>query len=494
MNVLTSSLLELRQALREGMITSEKIAEDYLAQIKKWDKEVNSYITVCGDVVERARELDKKRPSQKEFDEKPLLGLPVAIKDLLCTEGVRTTAASKMLENFVPPYSSTVTRRLFENAGGLMLGKVNLDEFAMGSSCENSRFGCTRNPWNFEHVPGGSSGGSAASVAAGMAPASIGTDTGGSIRQPAHFCGVVGVKPTYGRVSRFGIIAFASSLDQAGPMTRTVKDAALMSQVISGLDVNDATTAAVDVPDWLGSLSTDLRGKKIGILKEFMPSGLQEETSAAVASARRMLEEAGAEFVEVSVPLTDMSVPAYYMVATSEASSNLARYDGVRYGYRADFGEHPSKDLVDFYSRTRGEGFGSEVKRRLMLGTYALSSGYYDAYYRKAGQIRRMMRDQFIEAFKRCDAILSPVAATPAFRIGERVSDPLQMYLNDIFTTSANLVGIPGLSVPICLSKEGLPIGVQLMATHFNEQILFDAGEAIETRARFRENLPHVLQ
>lgn len=494
MNVLTSSLLELRQALREGMITSEKIAESYLAQIKKWDKEVNSYITICDDVVEQARELDKKRPSQKDFDEKPLLGLPVAIKDLLCTKGVRTTAASKMLENFVPPYSSTVTRRLFENAGGLMLGKVNMDEFAMGSSCENSRFGCTRNPWSFEHVPGGSSGGSAASVAAGMAPAAIGTDTGGSIRQPAHFCGVVGVKPTYGRVSRFGIIAFASSLDQAGPMTRTVKDAALISRVISGLDANDATTAAVDVPDWLGSLSADLRGKKIGILREFMPSGLQEETSGAVASARRMLEEAGAEFVEVSVPLTDMSVPAYYMVATSEASSNLARYDGVRYGYRADFSEHPSKDLVDFYSRTRGEGFGSEVKRRLMLGTYALSSGYYDAYYRKAGQIRRMMRDQFIEAFQRCDAILSPVAASPAFRIGERVSDPLQMYLNDIFTTSANLVGIPGLSVPVCLSKEGLPIGVQLMATHFNEQILFDAGEAIEARARFRENLPHVLQ
>jgi aspartyl-tRNA(Asn)/glutamyl-tRNA(Gln) amidotransferase subunit A len=487
MNLLRSSVSDLQAAIQKGEVTSLKVTEACLSQIEKWDKKINSFITVNDKAHELAKKFDAKKTSGK------LAGVPIAIKDLLVTEGIKTTAASKILSNFIPPYSSTVVRRL-EAAGAIVLGKTNLDEFAMGSSSENSFYGPTRNPWNLDYVPGGSSGGSAACVAAGMAPASIGTDTGGSIRQPAHFCGLVGLKPTYGRVSRYGIVAFASSLDQAGPMTRTVRDAALIAEVISGHDERDSTTAMEKVPEFSLNISTNLKGKKVGLLKEYMSHDMDPETRGAVESAKKMLEDAGAQVVEVSIPLTKMAVPVYYMVATSEASSNLARYDGVRFGYRSDFSLKPAQDLAEFYSRTRGEGFGKEVKRRIVLGTYALSSGYYDAYYRKSGQVRRLLRDQFIAALKTCDFMLSPVTASPAFKVGERISDPLQMYLNDIFTTSANLVGMPALAVPITLSKAGLPIGIQLTARHFDEQTLFNAGAAIEERTGFEKRIPNVLQ
>jgi aspartyl-tRNA(Asn)/glutamyl-tRNA(Gln) amidotransferase subunit A len=484
---LKSDVTEIRDAIAAGKTSSAEVTKAFLSQIEKWDSKVNAFVTVNEKALDLAKSADQKKATGL------LAGVPIAIKDMLCTEGIRTTASSKILSQFIPPYSATVVKRL-EAAGAITIGKTNLDEFAMGSSSETSFFGSTKNPWNLDYVPGGSSGGSAAAVAAGMAPAAIGTDTGGSIRQPAHFCGLVGIKPTYGRVSRYGIIAFASSLDQAGPMTRSVRDAALITQVISGFDERDGTTSTQPVPNWVSNITPSLKGKKIGLLKEYMANQLDEETREAVEFSKRILEEAGAEFVEISIPLTKMAVPVYYMVATSEASSNLARYDGVRFGYRADFSKAPAEDLAEFYCRTRGEGFGSEVKRRIVLGTYALSSGYYDAYYRKSGQVRRLLQQQFLEAFKQCDLILSPVTASPAFKVGERISDPLQMYLNDIFTTAANLTGAPAMTVPVALSKSGLPIGVQLTSRHFDEQILFDAGAAIESKSGFEKRTPHVLQ
>lgn len=486
MEIQNKGLSELREMLDKKEISSTEITKAYLGRIEKYDKEINSFIEVNPRAMENAMEADEKIAKGQSGK---LLGLPIGIKDLLCTKGLKTTAASKILENFVPPYNATVVSNL-ENEGAFVLGKLNQDEFAMGSSSETSYFGTTKNPWNLEHVPGGSSSGSAASVAAGLVPASIGTDTGGSIRQPASFCGIVGMKPTYGRVSRYGIVAFASSLDQAGPMTRTVKDAALMSEVICGFDQHDSTTSEKPVPEWSKNISSQIKGKKIGLIKEFVEGKLDPDVREQFEISKKMLEEAGAEFIEVSLPQTELSIPVYYMVATSEASSNLARYDGVRFGYRSSFKERPAESLEEFYSRTRGEGFGSEVKRRIMLGTYALSSGYYDAYYKKAGQIRRLLSKQFLEAFGKVDLLMSPVTASPAFKIGERVSDPLEMYLNDIFTTSANLVGIPGVSVPVGFSKSGLPIGVQLMAAPFNEQVLFDAGLAVEERAQVKERLP----
>lgn len=486
MNILRSSVVELRDAIQSGKTTAFEVMQAYLSQIEKWNKKINAFVALNEKALDEAKAFDKNKNSGS------LAGIPIAIKDNLCTEGLRTTAGSKILHNYVPPYSSTVTQRL-EQAGAIVIGKANMDEFAMGSSTETSFFGPTRNAWNLDYVPGGSSGGSAAAVAAGMAPAAIGTDTGGSVRQPAHYCGLVGLKPTYGRVSRFGIIAYASSLDQAGPMTRTVRDCALITQVISGADPRDATTSNEAVPAFADQIKPDLRGKKVGMLKEYMEHDLDPEIRGAIDAAKKMLQDAGAEFVDVSIPLTKMAVPVYYMVATSEASSNLARYDGVRFGYRADFSQKPAEDLAEFYSRTRGEGFGSEVKRRIVLGTYALSSGYYDAYYRKSGQVRRLLREQFVETFKQCDLLLNPVSAGCAFKLGERINDPLKMYLNDIFTTAVNLVGMPGIAIPLTLSKAGLPIGVQLTAPHFNEQILFDAGTAIETRAGFLERAPNGL-
>jgi aspartyl-tRNA(Asn)/glutamyl-tRNA(Gln) amidotransferase subunit A len=490
MNLLTAGLKQLGEGLRKKDFTAREITEAHLRQIEKWNPKLNAFITVNDRALDAADAADGRLA--KGAPAGPLDGLPVAIKDMLCTKDLRTTAGSRILANFVPPYSATVVERL-EAGGAIDIGKTNQDEFAMGSSSETSHFGVSRNPWNPDYVPGGSSGGSAAAVAAGMAPAAIGTDTGGSIRQPASFCGVVGVKPTYGRVSRYGIVAFASSLDQAGPMTRTVEDAALVLEAVCGRDKRDSTTSGEAVPAWSGQIRRDLKGLKVGLPKEYFSDQLEPDTRKTVERAIDVVRAAGAETVEVSIPLTGMAVPIYYLVATSEASSNLARYDGVRFGYRADFSKHPAEDLAEFYCRTRGEGFGAEVKRRIILGTYALSSGYYDAYYKKACQVRRLLRQQFVDVFSRCQVLLSPVTATPAFRIGDRISDPLQMYLNDIYTTSANLVGIPGMSVPAGFSADGLPIGVQLLAGHFQEQHLFNVGAAIEEGVALKE-LPNVLQ
>lgn len=490
MKVLTASLKEIRDSVLTKKISAREVTEQYLAQTEKWNGKINAYITINDKAVEQARRIDERMARGENVG--AMAGVPVAIKDLFCTRGLRTTAASKILQNFVPPYSSTVVERL-EAAGAICLGKANLDEFAMGSSSETSHFGISRNPWNQDYVPGGSSGGSAAAVAAGMAAAATGTDTGGSIRQPASFCGIVGIKPTYGRVSRYGIVAFASSLDQAGPMTRTVQDAAIMLETIAGRDERDSTTASVAVPKWSESINKNLKGMKVGLPKEYFSDKLGGETRKTVERAIDAVKKAGAEIVEVSLPLTDMAVPIYYLVCTSEASSNLARYDGVRFGFRSDFSKKPAEDLAEFYCRTRGEGFGEEVKRRIILGTYALSSGYYDAYYKKACQVRRLLRQQFLDVFGKCQLLISPVTATPAFKIGDRISDPLQMYLNDIFTTSANLVGIPGMSVPAGFSKDGLPIGVQLLASHFQEQHLFNAGSVIEETLAIKEQA-HVLQ
>jgi aspartyl-tRNA(Asn)/glutamyl-tRNA(Gln) amidotransferase subunit A len=410
----------------------------------------------------------------------------VAIKDMLCTKGLRTTAASKILNNFVPPYSSTVVSRL-EADGAIVIGKTNQDEFAMGSSTETSAFGICRNPWSEAHVPGGSSGGSAAAVAARMAPLSIGTDTGGSIRQPASFCGIVGVKPTYGRVSRYGIVAFASSLDQAGPMGLTVKDCALSMESICGKDPMDMTSSEKSVPAFSQELNNNLKGMRIGLPKEYFAGGMSKETAQVLERAKDVVKSAGGELVEVSLPLTKYGVPIYYLVATCEASSNLARYDGVRYGYRSDFSKGAPQDIEEFYSRTRGEGFGTEVKRRIMLGTFALSSGYYDAYYKKACQVRRLLREDFLTAFKSCDVLMSPVYTTPAFKIGERLDNPIEMYFNDIYTTSTNLAGLPGMSVPGGFSQDGLPIGIQLTGAHFGEQKMLNVAYAIEHALQLKE-------
>lgn len=490
MDLLRASIREIRDGIRAKKFSSVEVTKLYLQQIEKWNGKLNAYITVNERAIEAAKAADNRLAKNETVG--PLAGVPVGIKDMLCTKDLRTTAASKILENFIPPYSATVVERL-ERAGMINLGKTNQDEFAFGSSNENSAYGAVRNPWNLECVPGGSSGGSAAAVAGGLAPAAIGTDTGGSIRQPASFCGIVGLKPTYGRVSRYGIIAFASSLDQAGPMTRTVEDAALMLEAIAGKDERDSTCADAQVEPWSLLINKNLKGLRVGLPKEYFSDQLQPEVRATVERAIQAVKDAGAQTVEVSIPLTEMAIPIYYLVATSEASSNLARYDGVRFGRRADFSKRPAEDLAEFYCRTRGEGFGPEAKRRIILGTYALSSGYYDAYYKKAGQVRRLLRQQFLDAFAKCDVMLSPVTTATAFKIGERVSDPLAMYLNDIYTTSANLAGIPAISVPGGLCNRKMPVGVQLLAAHFQEQHLFNAGAVIEEAMPVNE-VPNGLQ
>lgn len=487
--LLKASLTQLRDKIEKKEVKPSELAESFLGQINKLNPEVNAYISVNEKLMDEAQSLDKKQ--EKGELKGKLAGIPLGIKDLLCVKGQPITAGSKILKGFVAPYTATVAQRLIDQEA-LVLGKCNLDEFAMGSSNETSYYGKVKNPWNYEYVPGGSSGGSAAAVAAGMATATIGTDTGGSIRQPASFCGVVGVKPTYGRVSRYGIVAFASSLDQAGPMTRTVKDAALMSEVICGHDPYDQTTAQESVPQWLNALSGDIKGLKVGLPKEYFTDSITEDTKKVVENAIEIIKKKGAEIVEVSLPLVKHAVPVYYLIATSEASSNLSRYDGVRFGFRSDFSKEPAESLAEFYSRTRGEGFGPEVKRRVILGTYCLSSGYYDAYYKKACQVRRLIRDEFLQAFKSCDVMLSPVTTSPAFKFGARIKNPVEMYSNDVFTTSTNLAGLPGMSVPGGFSKEGLPIGIQLTAKHFQEQKLFDVAYSIEQELQLKE-VPNVL-
>lgn len=490
MDLTKASIVSICDAVRSRKVSAVEVTKHFLSRVDHLDQKINSFVTMNPRALDEAHSVDQAIAAGK--DPGPLAGVPMAVKDLLCTEGLRTTACSKILENFIPPYSATVVNKL-RQAGAVVLGKTSLDEFAMGSSNENSAFGPVKNPWNPEYVPGGSSGGSAAALAARLTPGAIGTDTGGSIRQPASFCGVYGVKPTYGRVSRYGVIAFASSLDQVGPMAHSTEDCALMLEVISGHCGHDSTSARVSVPVWTKNLRQDLKGYRIGLPREYFDGSIDPDVMRVTKEAIKAAQTRGAEVVDVSLSLVKHAVSIYYLIATSEASSNLARYDGVRFGYRSDFGKNPAKDLEEFYSRNRGEAFGSEVKRRIMLGTYALSSGYYDAYFQKASQVRRLLRDEFLSAFEKCDVLMSPVTTSPAFKIGERVSDPLAMYLNDIYTTSTNLAGLPAMSVPAGFSAKGLPIGVQLMANHFDEQKMFDVSFALESALPKEERAPHVI-
>jgi len=465
---------ELQDMLKKGETTSRAVTESVLGRIRSVDEKVKAYITVNNDAaLAQADDADAKRKTGSAAA--PVLGIPIAIKDNMCTDGVRTTCASKILGNFIPPYDATVVARL-KTSGFVMPGKVNMDEFAMGSSTENSSFFPTRNPWDLERIPGGSSGGSAAAVAAGECIAALGSDTGGSIRQPAACCGVVGLKPTYGRVSRYGLVAFASSLDQIGPITKDVTDTAILMNVISGHDPKDSTSADIAVPDFTKALKKDVKGMRIGIPKEYFIDGMDPEVDRAVREAIKTLEGLGATVKEVSLPHTGFAVATYYILATSEASSNLARYDGVKYGFRAE----GAKDLLDMYRKTRSQGFGPEVKRRIMLGTYALSAGYYDAYYKKGQQVRTLIKRDFDEAFKQVDVIATPTAPTAAFKLGEKSSDPLQMYLSDIFTISVNLAGIPGISIPCGFTKNALPIGLQLLGRNFDEESVIHAAYAYE--------------
>lgn len=451
------------------------------SRIRAIDEQVGAFLTVTEERArERAKSMDDKALAAGEM----LFGVPYALKDNMCTEGIRTTAASRILENYVPPYSATIVGKL-DAAGGIMVGKTNMDEFAMGSSTENSAFRKTHNPYNLNTVPGGSSGGSAAAVAAGMVPFALGSDTGGSIRQPAAFCGVVGLKPTYGRVSRYGLMAFASSLDQIGPFTRTVEDAAYVLQGISGYDALDSTSAPVAVDDFIGGLTQDIKGLRIGVVTDIDETGLDPEVKSAVEKAIQTLRQAGAEVVEITLPHSHYAVSTYYLVAPAEASSNLARYDGVRYGRRVE-----GETLLEMYNRTRSEGFGMEVKRRIIIGTYALSSGYYDAYYLRAQQMRTLIREDFAVAFAQCDVILTPTAPTTAFQFGSKTDNPLEMYLNDIYTIPANLAGLPALSVPCGVSNAGLPIGLQVLGKAFDERTVLRVGHAYEQLRGFEMSLP----
>jgi len=465
---------ELRDMLRKGETTAKAVTDAVLGRIRAVDKKVSAYITVTEDIARKQAEEADRRLAAKESGS-PLLGIPIAVKDNMCAEGIKTTCGSKILGNFVPPYDATVVRKL-KQAGYVLCGKPNMDEFAMGSSTENSGFFITKNPWDLARIPGGSSGGSAAAVAAGECIGALGSDTGGSIRQPAACCGVVGLKPTYGRVSRFGLVAFASSLDQIGPITKDVTDAALLMNVIAGHDPKDSTSADIAIPDFTKVLRKDVKGLKIGIPKEYFIEGMDPEVERAVRDAIKTLEGLGAKAVEVSLPHTGYAVATYYILATSEASSNLARYDGVKYGFRAQ----GAKDLLDMYMKSRSQGFGPEVKRRIMLGTYALSAGYYEAYYKKGQQVRTLIKRDFEEAFKSVDVIATPTAPTAAFKIGEKSADPLQMYLSDIFTISVNLAGIPGISIPCGFTKDNLPVGLQLLGKHFDEERILHAAFAYE--------------
>ncbi len=483
MNLHELTIHRAAELLRKKEISSKEITSAFLERIDALDGDIGAYLTIDREgALKQAEDADKKLASlsQKEYEALPLLGIPIALKDLLCTKGLKTTCASKILENFVPQYDGFVVSKL-KQAGAVIIGKTNMDEFAMGSSTENSGFKITRNPWNLDHVPGGSSGGSAACIAAGMAIAALGSDTGGSIRQPASHCGVVGLKPTYGRVSRFGLVSYASSLDQIGPITKDVMDSAIMMNIISGHDNMDSTSADVSVPDFTSAIDmfeqNGLRGMKVGIPKEFLSvKGLAPDVENAFNDSKKLLESLGAEIIEVSLPHTEYTVAAYYVIAPSEASSNLARFDGVKYGFR----DKSCDNLIEMYKKTKSKGFGNEVQRRIIIGTYALSAGYYDAYYGRASKVRGLIMDDFQRAFKQCDIIISPVAPTPAFKIGEHMDDPLTMYLSDIFTLSANMAGIPGMSVPCALSSDGLPIGLQIMADRFDEMTLIRAGYGFE--------------
>ena len=485
MKVHDLTIHELRHKLRRGDLTSTQLTQALFDRIEDTDGKIGSYLTVCRDRgMAEARAADERLANGDASS--PLLGIPLALKDVLLTEGVPTTCASRILQGFTPPFDATAVRRLRE-AGAVLLGKTNMDEFAMGSSTENSGFSLTRNPWNPDRVPGGSSGGSAAAVAAGQCVAALGTDTGGSIRQPAAFCGVVGLKPTYGRVSRFGVVAYASSLDQVGPITRDVSDCALVLQAIAGHDPADSTSVDAPVPDYPSELSRGASGLRVGVPGEYFAAGIQPEVEQAVRQGVREIEKAGAAVVEVSLPRTGYAVAAYYVIATAEASSNLARYDGMRYGPRAQ-----AEDLTSTYTTSRSQGFGPEVKRRILLGAYVLSAGYYDAYYLKAQKARTLVRQDFESALRQCDAIVAPTTPTTAFHIEEMTEDPLRMYLSDIFTVPANLAGLPALSLPCGFDRAGLPIGMQIIGRPFDEATVLRLGHAFEQATDWHRRKPEI--
>ncbi len=474
MDIATLTIAATRAAIAERRTSAASLVEDFYRKITAEDPEIHAWLTLTEErALAQARRIDELVAKGNPLP--PLAGVPVGVKDVMVTKGVRTTAGSKILENFIPPYDCTAVARL-EAAGAMVLGKLNCDEFAMGSSNENSAYGPVHNPRDKSRVPGGSSGGSAAAVAAGMAVATLGSDTGGSIRQPASFCGVVGLMPTYGRVSRYGLIAFASSLDHIGPLTRTVRDAAIVLRVIAGHDPMDSTSAQVPVPDYEEEIGKPVNGLRLGVPKEYFGEGLDAEVRAAVESAIARLGAQGAKIVPVSLPHTPYAVPTYYVIATAEASANLARFDGVRYGYRSP----QAHTLAEMYRRSRDQGFGAEVKRRIMLGTYALSAGYYDAYYLKAQKVRTLLARDFAAAFQQVDAIVTPTAPTPAFKLGEKTDDPLAMYLADIYTVTGDLAGVPGISVPCGVTRSGLPIGLQVLGRHFDEGTVLRVAQAVE--------------
>ncbi len=477
-----ATLTELSIALKNKKISSRELTEHFLARIKKYDSDVNSFITVTAE--HALQQADRADEEYKKGTAGPLTGIPIAHKDIFCTDGIKTSCASKMLDNFIAPYDATLVHAL-NQAGTVLLGKTNMDEFAMGSSNETSFYGPVKNPWDLTRVPGGSSGGSSAAVAARLAPAATGTDTGGSIRQPAALCNLTGLKPTYGRVSRYGLIAFASSLDQAGPMTQTAEDAALLMNVMAGFDANDATSINESVPDYRHTLNDSLQGLKIGLPKEYFSADLDPNMAACIESAIKHYERLGASIHDVSLPNCHLVIPLYYIIASAECSSNLARYDGIRYGYRC---ANPN-DLRDLYERTRAEGFGDEVKRRILMGTYVLSAGYYDAYYIKAQKIRGLMIKEFEQAFQQVDILLGPTTPSIAFKLGEKTKDPISMYLSDIYTIAINLAGLPALSIPAGFI-DGLPVGMQLIGRPFAEAKLLNVAHRYQQVTDWHKKLP----
>ena len=482
MNITELTVHELKEKLEKKELTRAEITKAYVDRINEKEKDVEAFVTLLTDeAVNKAEEIDKKVEEGENLSS--LAGIPIGIKDNICTKGIKTTCSSKMLENFVAPYNATVVEKL-NNESLINLGKLNMDEFAMGGATEYSAFHVTRNPWNLNTVPGGSSGGSAAAVAAGLVPWALGSDTGGSIRQPASFCGVVGLKPTYGLVSRYGLVAFASSLDQIGPITKDVTDCAMLLNIITGHDGKDSTSENREKVDYTLSLKNDVKGMKIGVPKEFFGEGINEEVKQKLQEAIEKYKEMGAEIEEFSLDIANYSLAAYYIIACAEASSNLGRFDGIRYGYRTE----NYNNLKDIFVNSRSEGFGEEVKRRIILGTYVLSSGYYDAYYKKAQQVRTLVKKQFDEAFSKYDLILTPTAPTTAFEIGSKSSNPLEMYLADICTVSVNIAGLPGISIPCGVDSNGMPIGMQLIGQKFSEETLLNAAYAFEQEIKFREN------
>lgn len=485
MKLAEKTAAELQELLHSKQLTIAELTEQTFSRIKELDPKVDAFLALNEDqATKQAAEMDQTDAGERG----PLFGLPIGVKDNIVTEGLETTASSLILKGFNPIYNATVVDKLRE-AGMVIVGKLNMDEFAMGSSNENSYYKNTKNPWNLETVPGGSSGGSAAAVAAGEVPFSLGSDTGGSIRQPAAFCGVVGMKPTYGRVSRFGLIAYASSFDQIGPITRTVKDNALLLNAISGHDEKDSTSANVEVPDFTAALTGDINGLRIGVPKEYFAQGVSEASKQAVKDALKVLEEKGATWEEISLPHSKYALSTYYILASSEASSNLSRFDGIRYGYRTE----KAGSLLEFYMNTRAEGFGDEVKRRIMLGTYALSSGYYDAYYKKAQKVRTLIKQDFDKAFENFDVIVGPTTPTPAFKIGEIIDDPLTMYANDILTIPVNLAGVPAISVP-CGFDKGLPLGLQIIGNYFDEETIYRVADVFEQATEFHKETPQTWE